>query len=54
VIDGGVVADSTDVYQQGAYVATRTEYHVRLGFDDDANPADFRISSHLICLKGVK
>jgi hypothetical protein len=54
VIDGGVVADNTDVYQQGSYVETSDEYHVRLGFDDDATPADFEFSSHLTCLKGVK
>ena len=54
VIDGGVVADSTDVYQQGSYVEAVDEYHVRLGFDDGATPADFEITSHLICLKGVK
>ena len=54
VIDGGVVAASTDVYQQGSYVEAPDAYHVRLGFDDDATPADFKISSHLICLKGAR
>ena len=54
VIDGGVVAASTDVYQQGSYVEAPDAYHVRLGFDDDAKPADFEISSHLICLKGAR
>lgn len=54
VIDGGAVADNTDVYQQGAYVGSRSDYHVRLGFDDGATPADFEVSSHLICIKGVR
>lgn len=54
VIDGGAVADNTDVYQQGAYVGSRSEYHVRLGFDDETTPVDFEVSSHLICIKGVR
>jgi hypothetical protein len=54
VIGGGVVAASTDVYEQGSYFEAPDAYHVRLGFDDEATPADFEITSHLICLKGVK
>ena len=54
VIDGGVVAASTDVYQQGSYVEAPDAYHVRVGFDDEAPPADFRIATHLICLKGAR
>jgi hypothetical protein len=54
VIDGGAVAASTDVYQQGSYVEAPDAYHVRLGFDDEAQPADFEISSHMIFLKGAR
>lgn len=54
VIDGSVVADNTNVYQQGAYLGSRSEYHVRLGFDDEATPVDFKVTSHLICVKGAR
>ncbi len=54
VIDGGVFPDNTNVFQQGTYAPTSKEYHVLIGFDDLALQADFQLSSHLICLKGVK
>jgi hypothetical protein len=54
VIDGGVFPDNTNVFQQGTYVPSGKEYHVLIGFDDPALQADFQLSSHLICLKGVK
>lgn len=56
VVDGGVGPDSTDVYQQGSYIAGRGEYHVLMGVDDaaSASPFSFTFTSHLICLKGVR
>lgn len=60
VIGGGVAPSNTDVYQQGSYVPNSSEYHVLLGYDDEAveaNPSQavpFTITSHLICLKGAK
>jgi hypothetical protein len=55
VVDGGAVAQSTDVYQQGTSVGPGTgEYHVYLGLDDGATVADTPFFSHLICLKGTK
>lgn len=54
VLDGGVFPESTDVYQQGTYIPNNKEFHVLIGFDDAATPADFQITSHLVCIKGVK
>jgi hypothetical protein len=53
VIDGGIVADDTDVYQQGSYVEALDEYHVRVGFADADTATDFSFTSHLVCLKGA-
>jgi hypothetical protein len=58
VIDGGVVPDNTDVYLQGSYVKSKSEYHVLIGLDDEAvsdpAPDAFTVRSNLTCLKGVK
>ncbi len=56
VVDGGVAPTRADVYQQGSYVASASEYHVLIGIDGDhlADRTPFTITSHLICLKGVK
>ncbi|MQA73072.1 MAG: hypothetical protein GEU88_01745 [Solirubrobacterales bacterium] len=54
VIDGGVFPGDTNVFQQGSYVPNRKEYHVLLGFRDPALAQSFTLSSHLVCLKGVK
>lgn len=58
VIGGGVVPSNTNIYQQGSYVPDRSEYHVLLGYDDEAvtggTATSFTVTSHLICLKGAK
>jgi hypothetical protein len=57
VVDGGILTQDHDIYVQGSYVASPGEYHVRIGFDDNAVAAGvhaFTITSHLTCLKGVK
>jgi type 1 fimbria pilin len=56
VIDGGVVPSRFDVYQQGTYVKSPSEYHVLINLDNEslANRAPFTITSNLTCLKGVK
>ena len=56
VVDGGVNPSRFDVYQQGSYVASPSEYHVLLALDGDAltNRTPFTITSNLTCLKGVK
>jgi hypothetical protein len=58
VVDGGVFPQNTNVYEQGSYVEGKNTYHVLLGFDDEAvisgGVVPFQITSHLICLKGVK
>jgi len=58
VIGGGVVPSNTNVFQQGTYTPNSSEYHVLLGYDDEAINAggatSFTITSHLICLKGAK
>ncbi len=58
VIGGGVVPSNTNVFQQGSYTPNSSEYHVLLGYDDEAIDAggatSFTITSHLICLKGAK
>ncbi len=54
VLDGGVFPADTNVYQQGTYIPNSKEYHVLIGFDDGATPGDFQITSHLVCIKGVK
>jgi hypothetical protein len=57
VVDGGILTQDHDIYVQGSYVANPGEYHVRIGFDDNAVAAGvhaFTITSHLTCLKGVK
>jgi len=54
VIEGGVVPENTDVYEQGSYLESNKIYHVLIGFDDAATPANFNVSSHLTCIKGVK
>lgn len=58
VVDGGVVPNRPDVFVQGNYVASAGEYHVLIGLEDQVdgapNRTPFTITSHLICLKGVK
>jgi hypothetical protein len=57
VVDGRILTQDHDIYVQGSYVASPGEYHVRIGFDDQAVAAGvhpFTITSHLTCLKGVK
>ena len=54
VLDGGVFPLDPRVYQQGSYVPSDKEYHVLLGFQDEQSAADFELTSHLICIKGVK
>jgi hypothetical protein len=56
VIDGGVVPSRLDVYVQGTYVKSPSEYHVLIGLDEDnlADRTPFTITSNLTCLKGVK
>jgi hypothetical protein len=54
VIDGGVAPQSTGVYQQGSYIPNDKEYHVLIGFETGETPADFQLTSHLVCIKGVK
>ena len=57
VVDGGILTQDHDIYVQGSYVANPGEYHVRIGFDDNAVAAGvhaFTITSHLTCMKGVK
>jgi ABC-type transport system substrate-binding protein len=56
VIDGGVVPSRFDVYQQGSYVKSPSEYHVLISLDNEAlgNRTPFTITSNLTCLKGVK
>jgi hypothetical protein len=54
VIDGGVAPQSTGVYQQGSYIPSDKEYHVLIGFETGETPADFQLTSHLVCIKGVK
>ena len=56
VIDGGVVPSRTDVFVQGTYVKSASEYHVLIGLKDQ-NPGDrapFTITSNLTCIKGTK
>jgi ABC-type transport system substrate-binding protein len=56
VIDGGVVASRLDVYVQGSYVKSPSEYHVLIGLDNErlGDRTPFTVSSNLTCLKGVK
>lgn len=56
VIDGGVVPSRLDVYVQGTYVASPSEYHVLIGLDKESliDRTPFTITSNLTCLKGVK
>ncbi len=58
VIGGGVVPSNTNVYQQGSYTPNPSEYHILLGYDDEAiasgGATSFTITSHLICLKGAR
>lgn len=54
VIDGGVFPSSTDVYMQGSYVKSPSEYHVLIGLDDTAPTTPFTITSNLTCLKGAR
>ncbi len=58
VIGGGVVPSNTNVFQQGSYTPNAREYHVLLGYDDEAidsgGATSFTITSHLICLKGAR
>lgn len=57
LLDGGVAAADTNVFQQGTYIVPgKGEYHVLLGFDDAASeaPVAYEIATHLICAKGVR
>ena len=55
VLDGGVVPSRDDVFVQGTYVKSASEYHVLIGIDDpDVNRTPFTITSNLTCLKGTK
>jgi hypothetical protein len=57
VVDGGVVPSRVDVFVQGTYVKSNSEYHVLIGLRDQAPTSDrtpFTITSNLTCLKGVK
>ena len=56
VIEGGVVPENVDVYEQGAYLESNQVYHVLIGFEDEPTGGlvDFNLSSHLTCIKGVK
>ena len=56
VIDGGVAPDAVPIYQQGSYVVNKNEYHVLLAVNEESKDgqAPFTVTSHLICLKGVK
>ena len=56
VIDGGVVPSRTDVFVQGTYVKSASEYHVLIGIDDRhiQSRTPFTITSNLTCLKGTK
>jgi hypothetical protein len=58
VVDGGVLPQNTNVYVQGTFVQSPGEYHVLIGFDDEAvaggGVVPFTITSHLTCLKGAR
>ena len=54
VVEGGVFPEDVNVFQQGSYVEGNQFYHVLIGFPDPSLAADFNLSSHLTCIKGVK
>ena len=54
VIDGGVRPSNTNVYVQGNEVVSKRSYRVLIGFDDAGPVENFSVTSHLICIGGVK
>jgi hypothetical protein len=54
VLDGGVVPSRTDVFVQGTYVKSNSEYHVLIGITGPDKTTPFTITSNLTCLKGTK
>ena len=58
VMEGGVVPSRPDVFVQGSFIKSSSEYHVLIVLENQANgqavPTPFTITSHLTCLKGVK
>ena len=54
VIDGGVRPSNTNVYVQGNEVISKRSYRVLIGFDDAGPVENFSVTSHLICIGGVK
>jgi hypothetical protein len=57
VMEGGVVPSRPDVFVQGSFIKSSSEYHVLIGLKDQDPNSDrtpFTITSHLTCLKRVK
>jgi len=56
VLDGGVVPSRVDVFVQGTYVKSASEYHVLIGLKDQSPGLrdPFTITSNLTCIKGTK
>jgi hypothetical protein len=54
VVEGGVLPDNTNVYEQGSYLEGTKTYHVLLGFDDTGPVVNFNFTAHLTCIKGVR
>ena len=55
VLEGGVVPSDTNVFVQGTYIKSASEYHVLIGdTSTDVPQPPFTITSHLTCMKGVK
>ena len=57
VMEGGVVPSRPDVFVQGSFIKSSSEYHVLIGLENqpnNPNSTPFTITSHLTCLKGVK
>ncbi len=57
-MEGGVVPSRPDVFVQGSFIKSSSEYHVLIGLENQPNNGrtrtPFTITSHLTCLKGVK
>jgi hypothetical protein len=54
VVEGGVLPDNTNVYEQGSYLEDTKSYHVLLAFDDSGPVVNFNFTAHLTCIKGVE
>jgi hypothetical protein len=56
VMEGGVVPSRPDVFVQGSFIKSSSEYHVLIGLANQptVDRTPFTITSHLTCLKGVK